>query len=375
MPRPHHHLGLPLNLYQPWRKLGFLIGTTWVVVSVMWSIGKTIPFFTERTKDSEPPLSLGWWAPSKQHGRWKMALHHSQEPANLLSVHVAKGWSSRDLAPASRPCDWLPLAFSPGLLRVSYEQAFFCQQSCYLHTSHPSSLPLAPLPARFPRRSEAIGHSRDVGNTFILENAPRLTYLVTNMTHSCSRGAPPVDRVDGWGGHSNQKSPGLLVSWHSSCVCAGLAERRVEAEMLVAVMCVGRNAPVLSLRLSYARLVRWKPLPGTVCRASASLCTGWTHTQHHFFNRHANARVYTHTYTMSCCPEDLLITLSEGRLSDTRRADQQGYRTHVQDFPSCSTSTIFSLYLWLFFSHRGQRCAGGKLKGEGLSREGKIFLF
>lgn len=80
-------------------------------------------------------------------------------------------------------------------------------------------------------------------------------------------GAPHGDR-------SNKKSPRLPVSRHSSCVCAGPAERRVEAEMLVAVMCVGRNAPVLSLRPSYARMVRWKPLPGTVCRASASLSTG-----------------------------------------------------------------------------------------------------
>lgn len=88
-------------------------------------------------------------------------------------------------------------------------------------------------------------------------------------------------------------------------------ERRVEAEMLVAVMCVGRNAPVLSLRLSYARMVRWKPLPGTVCRASASLCTG-LNTHSAPFLTGTQTRMHTHTHTMRSCPEDLLITLSEG---------------------------------------------------------------
>lgn len=67
-------------------------------------------------------------------------------------------------------------------------------------------------------------------------------------------GAPPVDRVGGSGGSLKREvasSPRLLTLIPVSV--PDWKKKRVEAEMLVAVMCVGRNAPVLSLRQSYAR--------------------------------------------------------------------------------------------------------------------------
>lgn len=77
--------------------------------------------------------------------------------------------------------------------------------------------------------------------------------------------------------------------------------------------------------------------------------------------------------TMRLCAEDLLITLSEGEALRHKEGRPAGL-SHTQDFPSCCTSTIFSFYLRLFFSHRGQRCTGGKLKGESLS-QGKKYIF
>lgn len=154
--------------------------------------------------------------------RWHCIIPKSRLTLPLSRYqHTLQSWRSRDLAPSPpTPVRLTPVPLSPGLPRVRYEQGF-CQQSRYLHTSHPSNVPPRSSPGRLPRRSKASGHSIDVGNTFILENACGLTYLLTNATHSCSR-----ERHPGVAGeHSNKKSPRPPVSRHSSCVCAGPAEK------------------------------------------------------------------------------------------------------------------------------------------------------
>lgn len=83
-------------------------------------------------------------------------------------------------------------------------------------------------------------------------------------------------------------------------------ERRVEAEMLVAVMCVGRNAPVLSTQAELCKkgsveTFAWYSVSGLSLLA-------------HGLNTHAGpcAHAHAHTHTLKSCTEDLLIARSEG---------------------------------------------------------------
>lgn len=280
------------------RKLGYLMGTNanrlgWGCL-VMWSSGKTISVSlkgqktrNDRSHCSDQPHQSGTGNERRHCIILKSRLISLLSCYQSTLQRLALTWPG-SIIPPVRLTPTALFARSPeGKLWAGFLPT-------KLISAHVSSVKRSPSSSSslLPRRSGAIGHSIDVGNTFLLENAFGLTYLVTNMTHSCSRERHPWIS---WGKHSSKKSPRLLISWHSACVCGGLVERRVEAEMLVAVMCVGRNAPVLSLRLSYARMVRWKPLPGTVCRASASLCTG-LNTHSAPFLTGTQTRMHTHTH-------------------------------------------------------------------------------
>ncbi len=101
--------------------------------------------------------------------------------------------------------------------------------------------------------------------------------------------------------------------------------------MLAAVMCVERNAPLLSLtELCKSGLVEtfaWYSVgPQPPCAQAEHTLSGMLL---HTYN--------THTKTQSQEDPALKIfklLLLEGRQSDTRRANHLGYHTHHQDSPS-----------------------------------------
>lgn len=105
--------------------------------------------------------------------------------------------------------------------------------------------------------------------------------------------------------------------------------KKSKAKMLVAVMCVERNALLLSLT-ELCKNGRWKPLPGTVLGLSLLM---------HRLNTHSTACWYPHIHTHAelsrSCPEDPLITLSKREAVRHKEGQPPGLsHTHHQDSPS-----------------------------------------
>lgn len=113
--------------------------------------------------------------------------------------------------------------------------------------------------------------------------------------------------------------------------------------------CVLRGMHRCYHSLSYARTIRWKPLPGTVLGLGLLM---------HRLNTHSVACWHTHTEQGRSCPEDFLITLSEWEVVWHTEGRPLGLSHTPPRLPIFLPIILFLTFIYVFFSLRGHEVYG-----------------
>lgn len=130
---------------------------------------------------------------------------------------------------------------------------------------------------------------------------------------------------------------------------------KTKAKMLAAVMCVERNAPVLSLtelcKNGSVETFAWYSAGPQPPSAQAE------HTLNGML-----VHIHTHTKPNRSCPEDFLITLSEWEAVRHTQSQPPGLSHTPPRLPVLLPNNLFLVFIYNLFSSEGVRCMGGIMR-------------